>query len=173
LEAAGPAVTIGGVNALARFERRVRREPAKATLALMVGAGIAYASYRGAGNLFDGDGDQNLLGRFVAWPGGTWPALSAGALVVGLLLVPDPRLEGRRRWAIARVTWWTTLVFAIFQIFDDHLTGHAGTPNPLNVSIPSPHARHALRRLQLLTGVVLEQAVGPLPWRLARWGARA
>ena len=64
--------------------------------------------------------------------------LAAGAIVLALLLIPDGRFDGRWRWRLARLTWWTAIAFAVLQLLDDHLLGQAGTANPAGVEIPSP-----------------------------------
>lgn len=120
------------------MNRWLEHRPGRAALALGGGAVVAYTCYRVGAGLFEGEGDQNLLGRFVAWPAGTFPPLAAGAVVLGLLLVPDGRLGGWWRSALARVAWWTALAWALLQLLDDHLLDRPGTPNPLDLALPYP-----------------------------------
>jgi len=125
------------------MNRSLARRPVGSVLALAVGAVVAYLCYHvGAMLLAPTEGlpadQRSLVGRFVAWPGGTMIPLAAGAIVLALLLIPDGRFDGRWRWRLARLTWWTAIAFAVLQLLDDHLLGQAGTANPAGVEIPSP-----------------------------------
>ncbi len=165
----GPHGNPGGLSMvmwIRMVNRSIAGHPIRAALLLAVGAAIAYVSYVTGLAMFGTNEEATLFGRFVAWPGGTFPPLALGAAVLGVLLIPDGHLDGRWRWVIAIATWWIALVFALFQLLDDHLMGHAGTENPLGVAIPAPYQDLLeLPMIATLTGA-LGVVVLTLPFRL-------
>lgn len=154
------------------MNRWLEHRPGRAALALGGGAVVAYTSYRVGAGLFEGEGDQNLLGRFVAWPGGTFPPLAAGAVVLGVLLLPDGRLGGWWRSALARLTWWTALAWALLQLLDDHLLDRPSTPNPVALAVPYPF--QDLLEIPLITvmALVFGLSLAGLARRIVHWKAR-
>lgn len=151
----------------------LRTHPMRGLLALAAGAALAFGCYRWGRVLLapsEGlpEGERSLFGRFLAWPGGTYIAFGLGTIVLGLLLVPDGRLDGRWRWLAARAVWWATIVFATLQMFDDHLLDQAGTSNPLGVEIPYPFQDLLEIPCLLLLGVVFLGGLVTLPARLLR-----
>ena len=168
MDAEGLTVTIRHmvVAWIRTVNRSIAEHPVRAVLLFAAGAAIAYASYVTGLAMFATDEEATLFGRFVAWPGGTLPPLALEAVVLGVLLIPDGRLDGRWCLTIAITTWWVALVFALFQLLDDHLMGHAGTENPLGLAIPSPY--QDLLELPMIAALVgaLVVAVLTLPFRL-------
>lgn len=145
--------------------------PVRAAAVLTAAAAFAYLCYRLGAHLLtptEGlpEGQRSLLGRFVAWPGGTWISFAGGAIALGLLLIPDGRLEGRWRWALARLAWWASIGFAALQLLDDHLMGQPGTGNPLAVEIPSPFQDLLELPFLAVLAATLIAAVAMLPVRL-------
>jgi len=105
---------------------------------------LAAAGALAAGSLWYGSvaletGSSLPLGRWVAWLGGTVPPIAIGVAVLGLLLVPDGRLDGPIRRKLAWLAWRMTLGFVVVQLLDDHIFDHAGMDNPLGISIPFPY----------------------------------
>lgn len=96
-----------------------------------------------------------------------------GVAVLGLLLVPDGRLDGPLRGRIAWLAWRATLGFALVQLLDDHILNHAGVDNPLGFSIPSPY--QDLLSLVGLVGLAVAgaAALATLPSRLIARRRRA
>src|SRR5439155_17409296 len=151
--------------------RWLARRPVRSAMALAVGAVVAYLCYRiGATLLAPTEGRsadrRSLLGRFMAWPGGMMMPLAAGAIVLGVLLIPDRRFDGRWRLILARVTWWTAIAFAVLQLLDDHLLGQPGTVNPAGVEIPSPFQDLLELPLLAILGLGLLGALVTLPGRV-------
>ena len=161
------------VGWIRRTNRWLVERPLLAASILAGAAVIAFACYRLGLGMFVSDQDANLLGRAVAWPGGTAPAFAAGAVVLGLLLLPDGRLEGRWRRGIGVAVWWVALLFALFQLLDDHVFGHAGTDTPIVVAIPYPIQDLAELPMIGFLLVALAVALITLPWRLGRRRAQA
>lgn len=161
---------------IGRAKRWLRTHSTRAFLVLSIGTVAAYGAYAWGRALLAPtaglpEGERNLFGRFVAWPGGTWVAFAIGAIVLGILLVPDGRLEGRWRWLAARTAWWSTLCFAVLQLLDDHLLGQAGTSNPLDLEIPYQDLLEI--PVLALLAVVFVGALVTLPFRLVRRRAPA
>jgi len=155
------------------MERRLLAHPRRAFGGLLLGACLTYAAYRtGHAILSPTEGmpadDRSLVGRFVAWPGGAWPPLAAGTLILGTLLLPDGRFEGRWRTRLAVVTAWATIAFAALQLLDDHIMDQAGTPNPLGVEIPYPVQDLLEIAVIAVLAVSLGASLISLPVRLVR-----
>ena len=151
----------------------VQARPMRRLLMLAAGAAVAYGFYRwGRVLLAPTEGlpadQRSLFGRFVAWPGGTWIPFAMGSVTLGLLLVPDCRLDGRWRWRAGRVAWWATLAFVILQVFDDHILDQPGTVNPSGIAVPSPFQDLLEIACLALLGIVFVGAVVTLPARVLR-----
>jgi MFS family permease len=154
-----------------------QRRPAAATVVFAGCAAGASACYLiGAALLAPSEGlpedQRSLLGRFVAWPGGTSVCFAIGTVILGLLLIPDGRFDGRWRWRLARITWWSTIAFAVLQLLDDHLMGQAGTSNPAHVAIPSPYQDLAELPVMALLATALAAALVSLPFRVVKRSGR-
>ncbi len=154
------------------MNRWLATHPVKATLVLAFCAAITYASYRIGRSLLEPtralpEGQRSLVGRYFAWPGGMWVAFAFGTVAMATLLIPDGRIDGKLRFLLARVIWWSTATFAFLQFFDDHLLDQAGTGNPSGIYIPYPI--QDLAELPVIGAIVISLLLGivSLPWRIS------
>jgi hypothetical protein len=108
------------------------------------------------------------LSAWIAWPAGTVVFFVPGFITWLLILVPSGRVEGpwTRRSAAVLVTG--TALGALVQLLDDHVFNHAGTDNPLGISIPWPFQDLLTLAALLLVGAALLGTLITLPIRVAR-----
>ena len=154
----------------------IARHPARTTIVVGCGAVVAFGAYLVGvsllGTAAEPDPGPLTFGRYVAVFGGAYPGLAVATVVLLLLLIPDGRLTGRLRTSVTTVALAAATAFAIVQILDDHPMDHAGTPNPLGFTIPSPYQDVLTSAGVLVLVAALVVAIVTVPGRIRRRSPR-